>query len=124
MKKYIVMVCLSLTGIFKAQTAKELVGKWQLVEAIANNQPQDTKKIFGTDQVFQTFKQDSGFESVVGKETNQGKWELSKEGDAQILTIVIDKKPTKFKVDYFDANKRTVSFMSNGVPFSFSYKKI
>lgn len=124
MKKYIVMVCLSLAGIFKAQTAKELVGKWQLVETVINNQPQDMKSIFGSDQIFQTFSQDFGFEATIGKSTNKGKWELTKDNNEQILNITVGKNTTRFKVDYFDQNKRTISFVNNGNNMSLTYKKI
>lgn len=124
MKKYIVMVCLSLAGIFKAQTAKELVGKWQLVETVINDQTQDIKSIFGSDKVFQTFSQDFGFEATIGKSTNKGKWELAKDDNEQILNITVGKNTTRFKVDYFDKTKRTISFVNNGANMSLTYKKI
>lgn len=124
MKKYILIVCLSLTGIFKAQTSKELIGKWQLVETVINSQPQDIKSTFGSDTVFQDFKQDSSFEATIGKKSNKGKWELTKENNVQILNITVGKDIIKFKVDYFDENKRTISFINNGNNISLTYKKI
>ncbi|MEJ5048216.1 hypothetical protein WH221_00070 [Chryseobacterium culicis] len=123
MKKYIVMVCLSLAGIFKAQTAKELVGKWQLVETVVNNQPQDIKSLFGSDKVFQNFNPDFSFEATIGNDVNKGKWELTKDNDGQILNLTIGKNTTHFKVDYFDENKRTISFVNNGNNMSLTYKK-
>jgi len=124
MKKYILIVCLSIAGIFKAQTSKELIGKWQLVETQVNSQPKDIKSTFGSDKVLQNFKEDSGFEAVIGGKTSKGKWELTKENDVQILNIKVGKNVTKFKVDYFDANKRTISFLNNGNNISLTYKKI
>lgn len=124
MKKYILIVCIALTGMFKAQTSKELIGKWQLVETQINSQPQDIKSTFGSDVVFQDFKQDSSFEAIIGKKSNKGKWELTKEKDVQILNITIGKNITKFKIDYFDENKRTISFINNGNTISLTYKKI
>ncbi|MGK6343522.1 hypothetical protein ACMGDK_14895 [Chryseobacterium sp. DT-3] len=124
MKKYILIVCLSLAGIFKAQTSKELIGKWQLVEAQINDQPKDIKSTFGSDTVFQNFKEDSSFEAIIGGKTNKGKWELTKENDVQILNITAGKNVTKFKVDYFDANKRTISLVNKGNKISLTYKKI
>ncbi|AZA50646.1 hypothetical protein EG346_21800 [Chryseobacterium carnipullorum] len=124
MRKYILIVCLSLAGIFKAQTSKELIGKWQLVETQINSQPKDIKSIFGSDTVFQDFMQNSSFEATIGKKRNKGKWELTKENNVQILSITVGKNITKFNVDYFDENKRTISFINNGNNISLTYKKI
>lgn len=124
MKKYILIVCLALTGMFKAQTSKELIGKWQLVEFLYDNKPQDLKAIYGTDQVFQNFKEDSSFEGTAGKESAKGKWELTNENGEQVLKVTVKENTTAFKVDYFDANKRTISFINKGIKIAFSYKKV
>lgn len=115
---------LALTSIFKAQTSKELIGKWQLTEVKHNGKSQEMQSIFGTDQVFQIFKQDNSFEGIVGSKTMKGKWQLTKDNDTQVLEVSDGNNATKFKIEQFDAEKRAISLNNNGSILTLYYKKI
>lgn len=103
-----------------AQTAKDLVGKWQLVRWTNNNgKDKDIKDYFKTDQVFQMFYEDGKFESIVGDESHKGKWKLS--ADNKELTITTTIIPIKFHVESFSDGKRVISYESIG---TFEHKKV
>lgn len=103
-----------------AQTAKDLIGKWQLVRwTNTNGKDKDIKNYFKTDQVFQVFYEDGRFESLIGDESHKGKWKLS--ADNKELTITSTIIPVKFHVEYFSEGKRIISYESLG---SFEHKKI
>lgn len=118
--KNLLLIVLCLIGLSSnAQTSKELIGKWQLVKWVQNDKEKDIASYFKTDQVFQVFQEGNEFHSLIGEETHKGKWKLSK--DNSELTINAGLLPVKFKIDYFDANKRVVSTLQLG---SFEYKKV
>lgn len=102
-----------------AQTAKELVGKWQLVRFTHNGQDKDIKDFFKTDQVYQVFYEDGKFESLVGDEVHKGKWKMSK--DNQHLTLTTTLIPIKLHIDLFQDGKRVTSYESL---WTFEHKKI
>lgn len=103
----------------KAQTAQDLVGKWQLVRWTQNGKDKDIKDYFKTDQVFQVFHEDGHFEALIGDDSHKGKWKLSK--DNQDLTITTTIIPVKLHVDYFSDGKRITSYEGFG---TFEHKKI
>ena len=102
-----------------SQTSTELLGKWQLVKWTHNNKEKSIKDRFKTDQVYQVFTEDGRFESLIGNEVHQGKWKLSESGTE--LTINSALLPVTFKVDYFDRQKRIVTYPALG---TFEYKKV
>lgn len=102
-----------------AQTATELLGKWQLVKWIEHGKEKDMVSYFKTDQVFQVFSEKNVFQSLIGEEVHKGKWKLSK--DNAELTINSGIIPVKFKIDYFDAEKRVIS---SDIMGTLTYKKI
>lgn len=101
-----------------AQTAQELFGKWQLVKWVKNGKEKDIQSFFKTDQVFQVFNDDRTFESINGGETHKGKWHFS--NDNTELTITTTIIPIKFKIDYFDKERRVMTFKDLG---TFTYVK-
>ena len=113
------MALLFLVGTMSAQTSKELLGKWQLVKWTKNGKDKNIQEYYKTDQVFQVFKDDGKFESVIGDETHKAKWKLSK--DNKTLTIISVMMPVKFAVNYFDANKRIITYDALG---TFEYNKV
>jgi hypothetical protein len=102
-----------------AQTSKELIGKWQLVKWTKKGKEKSIPDYFKTDQVFQVFKENGDFDSLVGDESHKAKWKLSK--DNSELTIISILLPIKFKIDYFDATKRVITSPQVG---TFEYKKV
>lgn len=120
MKKIVLLALIALTSFsIRAQTSKELIGKWQLVKFTKNGKNQDIKDKFKSDQVFQLFKEDNKFTGIVGDKSTNGKWKLSKENDA--LTVTVNLIPVKFEIDYFDSKKRIISNYQIG---TLEYKKI
>lgn len=103
----------------KAQTAKELIGKWQLVRYLHNGQEKDIKDFFKTDQVYQVFYENGKFESLIGDEVHKGKWKMSK--DNQYLTLTSTLIPVKLHIDLFKDGKRITSYESL---WTFEHKKI
>lgn len=120
MKKsiFFLLFVFALTNM-NAQTSTELIGKWQLIKWTKNGVEKNINDYFKTDQVYQVFKEDSKFESLVGTETHHGKWKISK--DNKELTITSTLIPVKFQIDYFDKQKRVVTYEQLG---TFEYKKI
>lgn len=102
-----------------AQTAKELIGKWQLVRFTHNGQEKDIKDFFKTDQVYQVFYEDGKFESLVGDEVHKGKWKMSK--DNQHLTLTTTLIPIKLHIDLFQDGRRITSYESL---WTFEHKKV
>lgn len=120
MMKKIFLIVIFLIGLsVNAQTSKELVGKWQLVKWNKKGKEKSIQEYYKTDQVYQVFKENGDFESLVGDETHKAKWKLSK--DNAELTIILVMMPVKFSVDYFDANKRIITTPQMG---TFEYKKV
>ncbi|GAO43128.1 lipocalin-like domain-containing protein [Flavihumibacter petaseus] len=104
--------CLAI-GSSKAQTSKELIGKWKLVKETKNGNvttPKDTYQVFMEDGVFHGIKEDK---------SRKGKWKLSE--DNTKLTISISIVSIKFTVDYFDAKKRIISSSETG---TLEYEKV
>ena len=102
-----------------AQTAKELVGKWQLVGWSHNGNKKDIKDYFRTDQVFQEFMENGKFLSTIGREKHHGKWHLSQ--DNKELHTKSALMPMVFQIEYFDSEKRIVTCPQFG---RFEYKKV
>ncbi|MFB9079477.1 hypothetical protein ACFFLS_06290 [Flavobacterium procerum] len=119
MKKLLLVFVILLGLTASAQTSKELIGKWQLVKWTKNGKEKDIQKHFKTDQVFQVFKENGDFESVIGNESHKAKWKLSQ--DNSELTIISVILPVTFKIDYFDSQKRIITTPQVG---TFEYKKI
>ncbi|MBS7230908.1 hypothetical protein KHA90_07715 [Flavobacterium psychroterrae] len=119
MRKLFLMVIFLIGFSMNAQTSKELIGKWQLVKWTKKGKEKNIKEYYKTDQVFQVFKGNGDFESLVGDESHKAKWKLSK--DNSELTIIAILMPVKFSVDYFDANKRIITTPQIG---TFEYKKV
>ncbi|MDA6069673.1 hypothetical protein NJT12_08575 [Flavobacterium sp. AC] len=73
MKKiFLIFICLVGFSV-NAQTSKELIGKWQLVKWVKKGKEKDIKDYYKTDQVFQVFKENGDFESIVGDESHKAK---------------------------------------------------
>lgn len=119
MKKLFLAFIFLISLCINAQTSKELIGKWQLVKWTKNGKEKSIQDKFKTDQVFQVFKENGDFESVVGDESHKAKWKLSK--DNSELTIIAVLMPVKFSVDYFDSQKRIITTPQIG---TFEYNKI
>jgi len=102
-----------------AQTSKELIGKWQLVKWTKNGKEKNIQERFKTDQVFQVFKENGDFESVIGEESHKAKWKLSK--DNTHLTIISVILPVEFTINFFDIQKRVITNPQVG---TFEYKKV
>ncbi|MFC0779845.1 hypothetical protein [Flavobacterium sp. HJSW_4] len=102
-----------------AQTSKELIGKWQLVKWTKNGKEKSIEKRFKTNQVFQVFKENGDFESVIGEESHKAKWKLSK--DNTHLTIISVILPVEFTINSFDSQNRVITNPQVG---TFEYKKI
>lgn len=97
----------------RAQTAKELIGKWKLVKETKNGvvkTPQNT---------FQVFNDGGKFEGIAGNKSRKGKWKLS--GDNKELTIKISIISLTFSVDYFDAKRRVITNAQTG---TLEYEKV
>ncbi|MEL1256086.1 hypothetical protein AAEO57_20010 [Flavobacterium sp. DGU38] len=119
MKKFILAFVFLIGLSATAQTSKELVGKWQLVKWTKKGKEKSIQDKFKTDQVFQVFKENGDFESVIGDESHKAKWKLS--SDNSQLTIISVILPVVFTVDYFDSTKRTITNPQVG---TFEYKKV
>ena len=102
-----------------AQTSKELIGKWQLVKWTKNGKEKNIQERFKTDQVFQVFKENGDFESVIGDESHKAKWKLS--DDNSHLTIISVILPIEFTINSFDSQKRVITNTQVG---TFEYKKV
>lgn len=119
MKKLFFVIAFLIGLSASAQTSKELIGKWQLVKWTKNGKEKDIQKRFKTDQVFQVFKENGDFESLVGEESHKAKWKLSK--DNSQLTIISVILPIEFRIDSFDSEKRVITNAQVG---TFEYKKV
>ena len=117
-KVFLILICL-IGSLVKAQTSKELIGKWQLVKWEKKGKEKDIKDYFKTDQVFQVFRENGDFESLVGAESHKAKWKLSQ--DNSELTIIAVLLPIKFTIDYFDTTKRIITTPQMG---TLEYKKV
>ncbi len=119
MKKAIFIFICFIGFSASSQTQKELLGKWQLVKWTKKGKEKDLQDYYKTDQVFQVFKENGEFESLVGDEVHKAKWKLSK--DNSELTIIAVILTVKFTIDYFDAEKRVITAPQVG---TFEYKKV
>jgi hypothetical protein len=119
MKKLILAFVFLIGLSASAQTSKELIGKWQLVKWTKNGKEKSIEKRFKTDQVFQVFKENGDFESVIGDESHKAKWKLSK--DNSQLTIISVILPVVFTINSFDSQKRVITNPEVG---TFEYKKV
>ncbi|MCC9063785.1 hypothetical protein [Flavobacterium piscisymbiosum] len=87
MKKiFLILICIIGFSV-NAQTSKELIGKWQLVKWTKKGKEKNIQEYYKTDQVYQVFKENGDFESLVGDESHKAKWKLSK--DNSELTIIV-----------------------------------
>lgn len=120
MRNFILILTFFMSFVLSAQTSKELLGKWQLVKWTQNGKEKDIASQFKTDQVYQVFLENGEFQSLVGNETRKSKWKLSKDNSELtiISTLIV---PVKFKIDYFDSEKRIISSTQMG---TLEYKKI
>jgi hypothetical protein len=119
MKKLILAFVFLIGLSASAQTSKELIGKWQLVKWTKNGKEKSIEKHFKTDQVFQIFKENGDFESLIGEESHKAKWKLSK--DNSHLTIISVILPIEFTINSFDSQKRVITNPEVG---TFEYKKV
>ncbi|MBC9914996.1 hypothetical protein [Chitinophaga varians] len=114
MKQLFLLLVLTVAGLVtKAQTSKELIGKWKLVKETKDGvvtEPKDTYQVFVEGGVFQ---------GINGSKSRKGSWTLSPEND--YLTIKISIISLKFKVEYFDARKRIISNDKTG---TLEYEKV
>jgi len=118
-KALFLFICLGALTHTNAQTSKELIGKWQLIKWTQNNKEKNIKDYYKTDQVYQVFKDDGKFESLVGDETHSAKWKLlSNNKELKIISVLI---PITFQIDYFDSQRRVISNAQIG---TWEYKKI
>ncbi|WP_316833027.1 glycoside hydrolase family 43 C-terminal domain-containing protein [Pedobacter aquatilis] len=111
-----ILFTISLCLIFslgKAQTAKELIGKWKLVKQ-TNNGISSTP-----DNTFQVFMDGGVFNGINGNNSRKGKWKLS--DDNKQLTIKISIISIAFNIDYFDTKKRIISSSKTG---TLEYEKV
>ena len=102
-----------------AQTSQELFGKWQLVKWVKNGQEKDIQAYFKTDQVYQIFRDDKTFESLVGGESHRGKWHFSKDNTELTMTSAL--LPVTFKIQSFDKERRVMTYPDLG---TFTYLKV
>ncbi|WP_268845983.1 lipocalin-like domain-containing protein [Flavobacterium aestivum] len=96
-----------------AQTQKELIGKWKLVQQTKDGvvtTPKDT---------YQMFMENGKFQGINGDKSREGKWKLS--DDNTKLTIMISIISVNFDIVYFDANKRTINSPQTG---KLEYEKV
>lgn len=119
MKKIVLMFIFLIGLSINAQTSKELIGKWQLVKWVKKGKEKNIKDYYKTDQVFQVFRENGDFESLIGDEVHKAKWKLSQDNSELIITLAL--MPVKFSIDYFDANKRITTTPQIG---TFEYKKV
>lgn len=103
----------------KAQTWQELFGKRQLVKWVKNGKEKDINSYFKTNQVYQVFKDDRTYESIIAGDVHTGKWHFS--NDNTELTLTSSLIPIKFRIDYFDKDKRIMTYKDLG---TFTYVKI
>ncbi len=108
----LLMFCLA-GFTLKAQTAKELIGKWKLVKETKNGVVSEPK------ETYQVFMEDGVFQGISGDKSRKGKWTLS--ADNKELTIKISIISLKFDVEYFDANKRIITNDKTG---KLEYQKV
>lgn len=112
--KLLLLLLLCFAGVsVKAQTAKELIGKWKLVK--------ETKDgvVKTPENTYQVFMDGGVFEGISGDKRRKGKWKLS--ADNSELTVKISVVSVKFKVEYFDAKKRVISHEMTG---TLEYEKV
>lgn len=114
MKRLSLLLLLIGAGLaLKAQTAKELIGKWKLVKETKGGvvtQPENT---------YQVFEENGVFQGINGDKSRKGKWKLS--ADNKYLTIKISIVSLEFEVEYFDAKKRVISNDKTG---TLEYEKV
>ncbi|MFX1706414.1 glycoside hydrolase family 43 C-terminal domain-containing protein [Chitinophaga sp. CC14] len=115
MKPSFFLTCCFFIAAFtcKAQTSKELIGKWKLVK--------ETKDgvVKTPEETYQVFNEGGEFQGINGSKSRKGKWKLSE--DNKELTISISIVSLKFSVDYFDAKKRIITNDKTGV---LEYEKV
>jgi hypothetical protein len=111
--KLTIGLCLPALAL-QAQTSKELIGKWKLVNETKNGKEQEIKE-----DTYQVFKEGGEFQGIVGKKTRKGKWVLS--ADNKELTVKISIVSVPFKVEYFDAQRRVISSDPTG---TLEYEKV
>jgi len=116
---FFVAVVFFMAVTVSAQTQEQLLGKWQLVKWTKKGKDKDIADYYKTDQVFQVFKEGNKFESIVGDKTHKGTWKLNK--DNTVLTITSGIVVADFTVDYFDAQKRIITYATLG---TLEYKKV
>jgi len=109
MKK--ILTAVALCGVASAgfaQTAAQLIGKWQLV-----GYKDETGKViqvereFGTKNIYQVFTAPNGFKSILGSFTSDGTLMLSPDG--KVLSITTEDNDTiRFAVKSFTATSRVI----------------
>ncbi|MGX5820177.1 hypothetical protein ACWKWU_18415 [Chitinophaga lutea] len=108
----LLLLCLASFAV-KAQTSKELIGKWKLVKETKDGvvrEPKDT---------YQVFEEGGVFQGINGDKSRKGSWKLSPDNTS--LTIKISIISLTFKVEYFDAKRRVISNDKTG---TLEYEKV
>lgn len=114
MKTLLGCVALALaSGGCWAQTATELIGRWQLVGVRSpDGKKQEVEDLFRTRQVFQVFHAPDQFEGMVGNLKVKGVWALS--ADGKTLTVKIPEGQVNFRVDEFTPTHRVIYWSEIG----------
>lgn len=107
MKKWLTTLALCTSASLGfAQTANELIGKWQLVDyKDAKGKTMNIERELGTTQVFQVFSAPNVFQSILGKDGMRGTWTLSP--DNKVLTVKSG-MTMKFDVTSFTPTTRVI----------------
>jgi hypothetical protein len=107
MKKWLTALALCTTATMGfAQTATELIGKWQLVDyKDPKGKTMNIERELGTTQVFQVFSAPNVFQSILGKDGTRGTWSMSP--DNKVLTIKAGLK-MNFEIKSFTPTTRVI----------------
>lgn len=101
------LICFFAFQFSNAQTTKDLLGKWKLESAEKNDQKLKPEELFDTNEVYQVFRQDKTFTSLVGKNKTEGTWEEDKKSKT-ILLKTKDGKKQPMKILSMNSKKRSM----------------
>ncbi len=102
--------------------SKDIIGKWKLEALSIGEDTVLRKDAMGTAEVFQNYEINNKFTSIIGKQSDKGTWEVSKEEKS--ILIHSSGIKTAFRIVYFKKDFMALVVNQDGQEIILNYKKV
>lgn len=103
----LLLIALFSFHFLSSQSTQQLLGKWKLESVEMQKQKFEPSQMFETDEIYQIFREDKTFTSIVGKAKMEGTWEEDKKSKAILLSMKNGEKQS-MKIISISPKQRTV----------------